>query len=214
MGPLKILLLPFALIIPVLVGVSLSFSDVRVELKNGSSITADDCRESGTNLLCSTMGGTFEIEKRDIVRIRTVKGGGADDSEVGTPETGAADAKETDTLNAGKTPVDDSSDRRKAAAKRLEEIQKRQSELNSEREKLIKDREKLQEDLTHAPDWMPDKQHDELQKRNSDLDERLKRFNEEVKELNNEGKKISQELRGGPPGSPRTSGSPGTPAAP
>lgn len=206
MKPVNILCLASALIIPLLVSASPSFSDVKIELRNGSSITADECRESGAGLLCSKMGGTFEIEKRDIVRIRTVKGGRSEDNGAVTPEAGAADTEKAETGNAGKIPAGDS-DSKGAAANRLEEIRQRKQELNNERGKLIKDREQLQIDIKNAPDWMPAAQHDELNKRNSDLDERIKKFNAEVKELNNEERKISGEVKTGGAGTQGTPGS-------
>jgi hypothetical protein len=197
MKPVKILLLSSALIIPMLARASLSFSDVRVDLRNGRSITADDCRESGTSLLCSKMGGTFEIDKRDIVRISTVKGEGSDDNGAVTPETGSAEGGTAETGNAEKTSQDGSGSRRKAAAKRLEEIRQRKSELKNEREKLSREREQLQSDIKNAPDWMPVKQYDEINRKNSDIERRIKSFNEEVRGLDAEEKGIQDELKAG-----------------
>ena len=221
MKPVKILLLSSALISSMLALASRSFSDVRVDLRNGRSITADDCRESGTSLLCSKMGGTFEIDKMDIVRIRTVKGGGSDDNGAVAPENGSAEGGTEETGDAGKASEDGSGSGRKAAAKRLEEIRQRKSELKNEREKLSKEREQLQSDIRNAPDWMTVKQYNEINKRNSDIEGRIKSFNEEVRGLDEEEKGIREELKAGrtgaraapsDPGSAMTPGPAGVPA--
>jgi chromosome segregation ATPase len=160
------------------------------------------------------MGGTFEIDKRDIVRISTVKGEGSDDNGAVTPETGSAEGGTAETGNAEKTSQDGSGSRRKAAAKRLEEIRQRKSELKNEREKLSREREQLQSDIKNAPDWMPVKQYDEINRKNSDIERRIKSFNEEVRGLDAEEKGIQEELKAGRTGARAAPSVPGSAATP
>lgn len=182
----------------------LSFSDVKISLKNGSEMIADECREEGNSYVCFKMGGTFVLEKIDVKSIKAVAArtgnvqpdaaAGADEDK-GRPAASksgedvkkeAGDSAAADAEAKGTGPV---------AGKRLDEITGRKQELSAEREKLIKDRQQMQEDLKKAPDWMPDKQYDELKKRNAELDERLNRFNEEVRRLNKEEKDILDGLK-------------------
>ncbi len=174
---------------------SLVFAGVKIELKNGRTIIADSCEDTGASLACSKMGGTFDIEKKDIEKIREVSGGSTDD-EVAPDGTDA-----TQETGQGKKEPDgrDNGDRTKGApagagvtgdAGRLEEIKKRKLEMAPERERLLKERQELQEDMKKAPDWMPVNQYEELQKRNAELDEKIKKFNEEVGGLDRQEKNI------------------------
>jgi hypothetical protein len=208
----KIVLLSCVSILLSLVSAPPSFSGVRVELSNGGSITADSCSESGTSLLCYKMGGSFSIDKRDIVSIRTTEGAEAGEDEEVPPEPDAAGAKGGDAENTGKVSADDAGGVRNSPADRLEEIGRRKSELVKEREKLVKERLQLQEDVKKAPDWMLPEQYDELNKKNTDIDARIKRFNEEVKELIDEEKKIREGMTQETQGSAGNSGAEVVPA--
>lgn len=173
----------------------LSGAAVRIELKNGRSITADYCRESGNVFACSKMGGIFEIEKSEVGRIRKISDDAVSDPEEpgpSEPEPGGADVKTAAAADLEK-PGEKPEDRRKEAEKKMEELQQRKLELSKERENLVKEREALQEDMKKAPDWMPDKQYDELKKRNADFDAKLKKFNDEVNDIRDKEKKISEE---------------------
>jgi len=59
-----------------------AMSEVKVTLNNGREIIADSCRETGGRLVCEKMGGSFEIEKKDIL---DVKGSSGQRSECRTP---------------------------------------------------------------------------------------------------------------------------------
>lgn len=55
---------------------SFSCSDIKVTLANGRGIIADTCDEEGGQLVCTKMGGTVNIEKKDVVSIRQIRSGG------------------------------------------------------------------------------------------------------------------------------------------
>ncbi len=192
---ISFVLVSFILLLP-----SLVFAEVKIELKNGRTIVADFCEEAGASLACSKMGGTFDIEKKDIEKIREVPDGSVDsDIAPASPDTGQEAGQEKKEPGEG-----DDGDRMKGTpagegvtggAGRIEEIRKRKTEMAPEREKLLKEREKLQEDLKKAPDWMPVKQYEELQKRNAELDEKIKKYNEEVGGMDREEKNIVDESK-------------------
>jgi len=205
MRRIRIFPLLFFLSVFLVLPVVRSQADVRVELKNGGSITADSCRESDGRLVCTRMGGFFEIEKADIAGIREIRGGSSEYSVEPSPDISGTDTKPARTGNAGNVTSDSPESREKAAFRRLEEIKRRKLELKNQREKLLAEREQLQADLKKAPDWMTVKQFDELTKRNADIDGRIKGFNEEVTALDQEENKVLGELNGGPAGTPDTS---------
>jgi hypothetical protein len=208
----KTVLLSCASIILSLVSATYSFCGVRIELNNGRSITADSCSESGTRLLCYKMGGSFAIDKREIVSMKTTEGAETEEDAGSPPAPAAANATGEASDSSGTVSPDDTGGMRESPAGRLQEIGKRKSELVREREKLVQERMRLQEDVKNAPDWMLPERYDELNKRNADIDARIKRFNEEVKELNDEEEKIRGESTPGTDGSSGSSGPEGTPA--
>lgn len=183
------------IIIWVLVSVPvLAYPDVSIKMTNGREIIADACEQEGDRLVCTKMGGTFEIEKKDVFSIKGIKGV----REESAPSEKFAPPAEPE-KKMEKAPVDKSPDDvmqipypggQSAAMKRLEDIAHRKRELLSEREKLVKEREQLDEDIKKAPDWMPVNQHEELQKRNAELDEKIQKYNEEVGRLSREEKDI------------------------
>lgn len=179
---------------------SLTIAAVKIELKNGRTITADFCEEAGAAMACSRMGGTFDIEKKDIAKIRNIPDENGQSYEGGTTDEtaspqGTGRQTEGKPEGGGELKEATAGEGVAGAAGRLGEIRKRKSEIAPEREKLLKEREKLQEDLKKAPDWMPVKQYDELQKRNAELDEKIKKYNEEAGRLNREEKNIVDETK-------------------
>lgn len=179
---------------------SLTFAGVKIELKNGRTITADFCEEAGAAMACSRMGGTFDIEKKDIAKIRNIPDENGQSYEDGTADEtaspqGTARQTEGKPEGGGELKEATAGEGVAGAAGRLEEIRKRKSEMAPEREKLLKEREKLQEDLKKAPDWMPVEQYEELQKRNAEVDEKIKKYNEEAGRLNREEKNIVDESK-------------------
>ncbi len=182
-------ILPALALVAAAVFPSPSAAAVRVELKNGRSFVADECRESDGSLVCYKMGGSFVIEKRDIVSIK--KTAGEEEAEEGPAPSEPAEVKDGDTK-------DDKTAAPAASGKRLDEIAARKKALLPEREKLVKERENLQEEVKKAPDWMTVDKFEALKKKISSLDERINGFNDEAKRLNEEEKTIldSQKNRG------------------
>jgi hypothetical protein len=164
---------------------SFSSAAVRIELKNGQTIVADECRESGRSLQCYKMGGTFAIEKGDIASVKRTSENGTSEEETfpsvrkePVPAAGGADH--------GAEPKNPATDTRA----KLDRITAQKRALLPQREKLVKERERLQEEVKEAPAWMTVDRFDALKKKISALDEKIKSFNEEVRKLNGEEKAI------------------------
>jgi chromosome segregation ATPase len=177
---------------------SFSAAGVRIELKNGSEIFADECHESNGKFLCYKMGGTFELEKQDIASMKQTKREPAAVQEEGSPaarDSGGDVANKKDKSAVSKDPVAEGN-------ARLDRINQRKRELQPEREKLVSEREKLKEDLKNASDWMATDRFNDLKKRISALDERIKAFNDEVTRLNQETKTITESLEKRSPQTP------------
>ncbi len=172
---------------------SLSRAGVSIELKNGNTISADECRESNGRLVCYKMGGTFEIEKQDIASVRRSKGESMSGEEEQPPAT-------QENTGEGKGKPDKGALTKDPAVEgkaRLDRITQRKRELQPEREKLISEREKLNQELKSSPDWMTVDKFQDLKKRMSALDERINAFNDEVTRLNKEEKTIRDSLQKG-----------------
>lgn len=182
-----------------------AFSEVKISLRNGREIMADSCRDSKDRIVCMKMGGTFEVEKKDILDLRsiTVTHEKISESplpepvpvEEGQKEAGKSTAGTKDTakpdegvLIRGANPEQE---------KRLDQIKQRKLELKVEREKLSKDREQLNQDVKNMGMIYKQEQFDEITKRISDVEDRIKGFNEEVKKLNAEEAGIIEELNKG-----------------
>lgn len=190
----------FTFITAVLVAVpSLSYADMMVKLKNGREIVADTCEQANGRLVCTKMGGTFEIEKKDVVSIKEIKGVKEGSFPAERAVRPAEQEKKIDNVPAnvspGKAVQESSPVGQSEALKRLEDIAQRKKELFSERERLVKEKEQLNEDLNKSPDWMPVKQFDELNDRNARLTEKIRLFNEEAGRLNDEEKQIVEDLK-------------------
>jgi chromosome segregation ATPase len=162
-----------------------AMSEVKISLKNGRDIMADSCSDSKDRLVCEKLGGTFEIEKKDILETRGITIEHENINESPVPETVP--------VGEGQKEAD------KSSAKRLDEITRRKLELKQEREKLSKEREQLRHDAKKMSTLYtyPQEQADELNKRISDIEERINRFNEEVKKLNAEESSIIEGLNKG-----------------
>lgn len=172
------------------------FSDVKIVLKNGRSITAEGCQEKAREMVCSRAGGFFSIEKADIAGIKGVPGGmsSSDEEVMESPSDGGVSAEDQGDRKVGgqKTAAD-----RKELERKLADITQRQKELKEEGTKLAGEREQLKSSLAKAPDWMTVKQYDEFSRRIADLDKKIKRYSEEVSRLNREGKRIAGQLNEG-----------------
>ena len=175
-----------------------AMSEVKVSLRNGKEIIADSCRETGARLVCEKMGGTFEIEKKDIREVKgiTIKHEKMHESPEEKSGTGEGGQKEAEKSTAG------TKDSPKPAEgvlirgvnpeqeKRLEQINERKAILKPEREKLINEREQLHEDVKNTGVIRQQEQFDAIKKRIADLEAKINGFNDEVKKLNEEEKAI------------------------
>ena len=180
-----------------------AISEVKVTLKNGRDIIADRCSDSKDKLVCEKLGGTFEIEKKDILDFRgiTIKHEKMNESPVPGPVSAGEGQKETDKATAG---TKDSAKPGEGVLirgtnpeqeKRLDQINQRKLELKGEREKLSKDREQLSQDVKNMGMIYTQEQFNGVTKRISEVEERINRFNEEVKKLNEEEEKIIGTMR-------------------
>ena len=182
------------LIVPVFLAAmpDCSFGDVKIILKNEGSIIADECREESDRLVCFKMGGTFEIDKKDIRSVKGIAAGQEFVPLIVRPETESSE-KSGKTEKSGAAQKNDAApgggntqDPGKAADAADPLIQQR-TLLLKERESLVKEREQLQNDVKNAP--IPTTQWaNELNRRNIELDARIKKFNDDAKKLETETK--------------------------
>ena len=166
-----------------------SFGDVKVDMKNGSSIVADECREEGSNLVCYKMGGSFEIDKKDVQKTENIPAGRSGYSETGETDTAGSekaqqthqDGTKTDGAVKGEGTVSkaDGKDALKTVDPRAEEL----LSLQAERERLVKEKKQLEDDMKNAPGHMADYQFNELNRRNAAMDAQIKQFNEKARQL-------------------------------
>jgi len=171
-----------------------AMSEVKVTLKNGRDIIADSCSDLKDRIVCVKMGGTFEVQKKDIKDFRsiTIKNKEISESPVAEPVPVGEVQKEADKSAAGtKDPAKQGETVLTRGAnpeqeKRLDQINQRKLELKAEREKLSKDREQLNQDVKAMGTIYKQEQFDEITRRISDVEDRVNRFNEEVKKLNEE----------------------------
>ncbi len=189
---------------------SLSFPEIEVSLKNGGTIIADGCMETGDMLVCSKLGGFFEIKRNDISDYKeitakqpAIQAARADYSGPVHRDSGedgifASDA--TDPARGGPdyTRQDDAPavehGNRTLADKKLDRITRKKMELTSVRKKLMKEREQLHKDVKNAVVIKTGKQLREILKRISDLDARTAEFNREIDKLNKEEQAIIEKL--------------------
>ncbi len=165
------------------------FGDVKIDMKNGSSIVADECREEGSTLVCYKMGGSFEIDKRDVQETKSIPPGRSGYSETG--ETDAAGSEKADRTHQDGAKTDgavkgegtvsraDGKDALKTDDPRAEEL----LSLQAERERLVKEKKQLEDDIKNAPGHMADYQFNELNRRNAEMDAKIKQFNEKARQL-------------------------------
>lgn len=179
-------------------------SEVKISLKNGREVSAENCRETKDQLICEKMGGTFEIDKEDILDFRTISaahekldespeqeavpaGEGKKEEDKSAAETDGPEKPAKKPLVRGTNPEQE---------KRLDEITQRKLELKQQGDQLAKDREQLQQDAKNMGTTYTDEQLDAINKRMAEVDEKISKFNKEVKELNEEEAKIIGDLSG------------------
>jgi len=174
---------------------SLAMAQVKIMMKNGMDIFAEECREETDRLVCYKMGGSFEIEKKDIRSVKKVSSGGEVMQDIRREDTASpeksgqvkegATGKEAATAKNGGSATGKTTSGDKAA----EADAQKARQLQAEREKLVKEKQQLQEDIKKAPDWMSSKQYEELNKRNVELEDKIKRYNEDAGKLTEQDKK-------------------------
>ena len=180
-----------------------SFSEVRISLNNGREIIADKCTDSGAKLVCEKMGGSFEVDKNDVLETKGITIEHAPVSEVSEKakgqeaEAGEKEAlkPEADTKGAEKQPGEGLGKGLTPEEKeRLEQITSKKIEYLAERQRLINDRNQLQEDVKNVDsnnvDLNNQEKIDALNKSITELEIRLGKFNEDVRKLNEEEQNI------------------------
>jgi hypothetical protein len=186
-------LLPLALVLTAPAG---SLADVRIQLRNESAIIADECQDQIDRYVCFKMGGTFEIEKKDIVSIKniTVRSQGVPVTELQNKTSGSQPAQlkqngsgEEAAKKGGAGQTQD-----KIAAP-PDPFAEKALELQTEREKLVKEKQQIQEEIKNAPIGITAFQINDLNRRNAELDEKIRKFNEEARRLMEEDKKLQTE---------------------
>jgi len=170
-----------------------AMSEVKVTLKNGRVIIADSCAEAEGKLTCDKSDGTFKIDKKDILDMKTitierrrpveepVPVASSPDQKIEGPkgvETGKADEKAAERPPAG-APAGEQE-------KRLAEIRAKRLAYEADREILIKEREQLHEEVKTAGVISTTAKYQYFQQKINDLDVRIKAFNDKVNKLNEE----------------------------
>lgn len=174
-------------------------SEVKISLKNGRDIIVDSCKDSNGKLVCEKMGGSFEIEKKDVLETKGITIERSPSKQVPENKTGQ------EAESGGREPVKSESDLKGAEKqlggtlikglnpedeKRLDQITRKKFEYQAERQLLITERERLHEDIKNTGLIKNQEQFDAIKKRIADLETRINMFNEDVRKLNEEERKI------------------------
>ncbi len=172
-----------------------AFPEVKISLTNGRDIIAESCRDAKGKLICEKMGGTFEIDQKDILDIKGITIERAPAKEVPEEKTGkeseAAVKPEADLKGTEKQPAGDLLKGLKPEeAERLGQINQKKIEYQTERQRLIDERQQLHEDIKNTGMIKTQQQYDAIKKRVSELETRINTFNEDVRKLNEEERKI------------------------
>lgn len=174
-------------------------SEVEISLKNGRDIIADSCRDTKDRLVCEKMGGTFEVEKKDVLDLKGITIEHTPSKQV--PEENAGQ----EAASGQKAPVKPKADLKGSEKQpggdlvkglkpeeeeRLGLITQKKIEYQTERQRLINERQQLHEDVKNSGMIRTQQQFDAIKKRISDLEARINTFNEDVRKLNAEEQKI------------------------
>lgn len=190
------------LVLTVIIFPSFSFSEIKIELKNGRSIIADSCRDTKGKLICNKMDGSFEIDKKEIENMKEITLKHPDISQSWVEET-KDEAEKTAPATAEPSQKTENKDegaetdkkifsrgKDPEAEERLDQINQRKTELKAEREKLSNEREQLLKDVNDTGLIKSKAKLDEIKKSLAELADKITKFNEEVNRLNEEEKKI------------------------
>ena len=172
-----------------------AMSEVKIFLKNGMDIIADSCRDTKGKLICEKLGGTFEIDQKDILDVKGITIERAPAKEVPEEKTGkeseAAVKPEAEPTSKEKQPPGGQiKGLSPEDEKRLNQINQKKTEYQAERQRLIDERQQLHEDIKNTGMIKTQQQFDAIKKRISDLETRINSFNEDVRNLNAEQQKI------------------------
>lgn len=171
-----------------------SFGGVKITLKNESEMVAEECQDQGDRFTCFTMGGSFELLKKDIASMKkvTVKSQELSDPE---PQDKKMSSPAGKTSGKGDVPGKNGTDKAEGAAslQKNDPAAQKAAEFQAERERLRKEKQQVQEEIRNAPAWMPASQFDALGRRNAELDQKIKKFNEDVTRALEEEKKRQAE---------------------
>ena len=168
---------------------------VEISLKNGRKIIADRCKDSEGKLTCDKSDGTFTIDKKDVLGMKTINIERTPSRQLPEEES-ASSEKEADKSGPDVKGAEKQTEGTRVKGpgteeeKRLDEITRIKLGKREEREMLVKEREQLRDDVKNAGLIRSKEQFDSIQKRITDLDEKINKFNEEVNKLNEEEKKI------------------------
>jgi hypothetical protein len=169
-------------------------SEVKITLKNGREIIADSCSEVAGKLTCYKSGGTFRIDRKEILNMKNIsierslpveETAPADvSSEQKKDEPKDAEAVRAEENKAGVKPPEGAPSGEQG--KRLAEIRTKRASYEAEREILIKEREQLHEEVKAVGIIDTPGKYQYFQQKIYDLDVRIKSFNEKVNKLNEE----------------------------
>lgn len=174
---------------------ALSSSEMKITLKNGRSIIADDCRQINGAFLCDIAGGTVEFDKQEIESMKEVK---IERRVVIDTQPAASNGTEAEKkedaekeISNVQTPAKVGEERvvrglSPEQTKQLDRINEKKTAMKAERERLIKEREQLHEDVKNAGVVRNQEQFNALKRRIAELEKKIISFNEEVNKLNAE----------------------------
>ncbi|MHB8881463.1 MAG: hypothetical protein ACYC69_08160 [Thermodesulfovibrionales bacterium] len=171
-----------------------SFGGVRIILKNESEMVAEECQDQGDRFTCFTMGGSFELLKKDIASIKNVTLRSQELSDPG-PQDKKMQSPEGKTNGKGAVPGKNDAGKAEGAAslQKNDPAAQKAAEFQAERERLRKEKQQVQEEIRNAPAWMPASQFDALSRRSAEFDQKIRKFNEEVTRALEEEKKRQAE---------------------
>jgi hypothetical protein len=167
---------------------ALSSAGVKVTLKNGRTVYANWCKETGGKLFCDVAGGTFEIDRKDIVGMMDTTSQASEPASLQEPAAAAGEKQPKPVLKQGEVTI--VRGLTPEQIKRLDQINERKAVLQPERDKLIKERDQLHEDVKNMGVVRYQSQIDSVKQRIADIEARIIAFNDEVKKLNEEESRL------------------------
>jgi hypothetical protein len=168
---------------------SAAISEVKVTLKNGRDIIADSCTDSEGGLTCEKGSGTFRIDKKDVLDMKTITIERRRTVEEAAPVATSSDEKKDEPKDVVTGKVDEKAPAKAPVGeqeKRLAEITAKRAAYEAEREALMKEREQLREEVKAAGILSTNGQYQYYDQKLKDMEGRIKAFNDKVNKLNEE----------------------------